>query len=339
MSWTTVDGWNGRVWVSVSGKRTFYIRQMRDGKHWDVSTKCSTMRAAQKELERFEQDPTSYRPLGAGAQLVLNDDLIDTYAKWCLEHTEATDPRWLEAKKRYLRWWKDQLDYRALPSVKLSLILAKLDGQVARADRIKALKHLFSWLRQTDRISAAGDPTLDALPVPQSKPEQDTSGESKVISEEDFRAVLPLLDSVIADLCRVMAGTGCHLSEALRLMDSGRIESRPEPALPVLCVRHKGGHIHRVEVTKPIAEAAGRVIGKPVLARSTVYHAIERACDAAGVERWSPGRFRHTFATNAVSRGVPAHSVALALGHRGSPTTLRWYATTAIAPRVAGGYE
>ena len=139
MSWTTVDGWNGRVWVSVSGKRTFYIRQMRDGKHWDVSTKCSTMRAAQKELERFEQDPTSYRPLGAGAQLVLNDDLIDTYAKWCLEHTEATDPRWLEAKKRYLRWWKDQLDYRALPSVKLSLILAKLDGQVARADRIKAL--------------------------------------------------------------------------------------------------------------------------------------------------------------------------------------------------------
>src|SRR5438132_8493938 len=99
MSWTTVEGWSGRVWVSETGKRTFYIRQVRDGKRWDVSTKCSTLRGAGKELERFELNPEAYRPLGSGAALVLNDELIESYAKWCREQTESTDDAWLEAKK------------------------------------------------------------------------------------------------------------------------------------------------------------------------------------------------------------------------------------------------
>src|SRR6266849_2527647 len=304
MSWTTVDGWSGRVWVSDAGKRTFYIRQVRDGKRWDVSTKCSTLRAALKELERFEMNPEKYRPLGSGERLVLNEDLIEKYAKWCRESTEASDPLWLEAKKRYLRWWSECFDLRPLTNMTLSRVLECLDGQVSRADRIKSLKHLYSWLRQTDQITAAEDPTLDTLPVPQSKPEQDTAG-SKVIEEEDFRAVLPKLQPVVADICRVLAGTGCHLSEALRLIQTGKLEERPAPALPVLCFRHKGGHIHRVEVTASVAEAAKRLIGAPLPGRSTVYHSIERACDGAGVERWTPGRFRHTFATNARARGVP----------------------------------
>jgi integrase len=339
MAWTVVDGWSGRVWVSEKGKRTFYIRQFRDGKRWDVSTKCSTLRAAMKELERFEQDPAAYRPAGSGEQLVLDDAMIERYASWSRAQTESTDARWLEAKKRYLRWWAEQLDGRPLTSISLSRILDCLDGQVSRKDRIVSIKHLYSWLRQTDQIAASDDPTLDALPVPQGRPEQDTSGESKVITEEDFRAVLPKLPPVIADLCRVMAGTGCHLSEALRLMAGGRVELRQAPALPVLCFRHKGGHIHRVEVTEPVSEAARRLLGAKAPARETVYRAIRRACVEAGVEQWTPGRFRHTFATNAIARGVAPSAVALALGHKGAATSLKWYATTAVAPRVSGGYE
>jgi integrase len=339
MSWTTMEGWSGRIWVAENGKRTFYIRQVRDGKRWDVSTKCSTLRAALNELGRFEMDPEAYRPQGSGARLVLNESLIEAYAKWCRESGENTDPRWVEAKKRYLHWWAECFDLRPLTNMKLSRILECLDGQVSRADRIKSLKHLYSWLRQTDQLLKAEDPTLDALPVPQSRPEQDTTGESKVISEDDFRKVLPKLPPMIADACRVLAGTGCHLSEVLRLIQSGKIEERPLPALPVLCFRHKGGHLHRVEVVASVADAAKRIIGGRVPGRSTVYHAIDRACASAGVEPWTPGRFRHTFATSAIGRGVPAHEVALALGHRGAFTTLKWYATTAVAPRVAGGYE
>lgn len=336
MSWTTMEGWGGRVWVSESGRRTFYIRQVRGGKRWDVSTRCSTLRGALKELERFEQAPEHYRPSGSGeGAVVLNEALIERYAQWCREHTDAQDPRWLEAKKRYLMWWAECFDLRPLTNMKLSLVLQCLDGQVSRADRIKSLKHLYSWLRQTDQIIAADDPTLSALPVPQSRPEQDT-GESKVIPEADFRAVLPTLPPMLADICRVLAGTGCHLSEVLRLMKSGAVEEREEPKLPVLSFKHKGGHTHRVEVQRSVADAAKRILGLEAPGRTTVYRAIQKACRAAGVEPWTPGRFRHTFATNAIARGVPPAAVALALGHTSSPTTLKWYATTAVAPAVDG---
>jgi integrase len=338
MAWTTAEGWDGRVWVSESGKRTFYIRQHRDGKRWDVSTKCSTLRGAMKELARFEEDPAAYRPSGSGKQLVLDEALIERYAMWCVDHTESADPRWLEAKRRYLRWWAEVLKGRALTAVTLSRLLELLEGQVSRKDRVVSIKHLYSWLRQTDQIAASDDPTLDALPVPQGRPEQDSSGESKVIGEEDFRAVLPKLPPAIADLCRLMAGTGAHLSEALRFMEAGKIELR-QGLLPALAFRHKGGHIHRVEVSEALGEAAGRLLQAPAPARETVYRAIRAGCREAGVPEWTPGRFRHTFATNAVSAGVAPSAVALALGHKGAATSLRWYATTAVAPRVRGGYE
>jgi integrase len=339
MAWTTVEGWSGRVWVDTKGKRTFYIRQYRDGKRWDVSTKCSTLRGAMAELGRFEQDPSAYRPAGSGEQLVLNQALVERYAQWCLDNTESTDYRWLEAKRRYLAWWTDQLAGKALNTVTLSRLLQCLEGQPSRKDRIVSIKHLYSWLRKTDQLSASDDPTLDALSVPQGKPEQDTTGESKVITEEDFRTTLPKLPAAIADLCRVMAGTGCHLSEALRLMETGSAKDNDPEDGGVIAFRHKGGHIHRVAVADSVLEAAKRLIGAKVPARETVYRAIRAACAAAGVEQWTPGRFRHTFATSAISRGVMPEAVALALGHKGKTTSLKWYATTAVAPRVDGGYE
>ena len=339
MAWTTEQGWPGRVWVSERGTRTYYIRQYRDGKRWDVSTKCSTRRGAEKELVRFEQDPEAYRPAGSGEQLVLDEKLVEAYAKWCSSETESTDARWLSAKKRYLNWWTEQLRGRPLERVTLSRLLECLDGQPSRRDRIVTIKHLYSWLRRTDQISAANDPTLDALPVPQGKPEQDTSGESKVINEADFRAVLPLLPATVADLCRVMAGTGCHLSEALRLMATGTAKDHNPGDGGVLSFRHKSGHIHRVEVSDPVLEAAKRIIGIRPPSRETVYRAIGLACEKAKVEPWTPGRFRHTFATSAINRGVSPAALALALGHKGSATGLRWYATTAVAPKVDGGYD
>lgn len=341
MSWTTVDGWAGRVWVSSTGKRTFYIRAVMNGKKYDgISTSCSTLRAALKELERFEADPEAYG--SPRLSVVLNEQLIEAYAKWCREHTDAQDDAWLDSKKRLLRWWAERFDGRPLTSTKLTLILSCLDGQTNRADRIKSLKHLYSWLRQTDRITAAQDPTLEALPVPQSRPEQDT-GASKVIPEEDYRKTLPHLSPLIADICRLCASIGCHVSEALRFMEAGKIEGA------VLCFRHKGGHVHRVEASPETVAVARRLLLSGPPTRDAVYKAVKRACLRAGVPQWSPGCFRHTFATNAIrtaaERGGPeaaaatAAAVARYLGHLSPVTTLRFYATTAVVPRVSGGYE
>jgi integrase len=336
MSWATVDGWPGRVWVSKNSKRTFYIRQVRDGRRWSISTGCSTLKAAMKELEKFDQSPGAYLPPRERRSVVLSDDMLVRYSKWCAEVAENTDPNWIAQKERYLRWWMEVFDGRPLNVVKLSALLEALDGQASRKNRIIAIKHLYAWLRQTDQIQAHEDPTLDTLPVPQSKPEQDVRG-CKVIAEADFRAVLPLLPPVVADVCRVLAGTGSHVSEILRFAREGRIEERS--GARVMCFVHKGGHVHRVEVSPAIAEAAGRLLAVEAPTRDAIYWAVASACEKAGVDAWTPGRFRHTFATNAINRGVPPHVVALSLGHKGALTTLRWYATTAVAPRVEGGYE
>ena len=49
--------------------------------------------------------------------------------------------------------------------------------------------------------------------------------------------------------------------------------------------------------------------------------AIHRACDDAGVERFSPNQLRHTFADVAESRGLPLELVSKALGHAQVSTT------------------
>jgi integrase len=340
MPFVKVEGWSGRVWEDARGTRTYYIREVRGGKRFQFSTECSTLRAALKEHERFDAAPETYQPPSKRQRLELTDQLIEDYRLWCRSDTDSTDTRWMDAKVRYLKWWQGKLDGRAINAVRLADLLALLRGSTSRRDRIVTIKHLYSYLRQTDRMRASDDPTLEALPVPQGRPAQD-AGPSKVIPEADYRAVLPLLPRQVQLACRIMAATGCHLSEVIRLVEKGTVEAGVGDE-DVLGFAHKGGHTHRVAVPVYIGEAARalKARGLDGLSRETFYKSIKKACDAAGVERWTPGRFRHTFATNAIKAGVLPAEVALRLGHKGTATTLGWYATTAVAPMLASGsYE
>lgn len=328
----------GYVRIDARGKRTFYIRQRRGSKRHDVSTRASTLRAAMRELERWESDPDGYKPAGTEDVLTLTPALIARYVSWC--HSDKPDARWLRAKELHLNWWAERLKGRDLSNVKLGQLLDILSGATDMEKRKVVIKHFYSFLRKTDRVGAADDPTLAALPVRASKPSQDT-GESKVIYEADFQAVLPLLPQRAADMVRLMAGTGCHVSEVLRFALDGSVAGN------VISIKHKGGHLHRVQVSDSVAEAARRLAAlKKTPSREHLYRQIKSACRRASAESvakggpkistWTPGRFRHTFATNAVARGVNPGAVALAMGHKSSATTLVWYATTAVAPMVGG---
>lgn len=344
MTWVTVDEWkHGRVWRDAKGRQVFYIRKRRGAKLYDVSTKCATARAAMRELERWELDPEGYQPLGVEDQITISEGLVTRYLAWCEASTTSRDPRWRRAKERYLKWWAEKLGDRSLARLPLAVILEALNGPppaTDRAKRIVALKHLYSWLRQTDQLKAADDPTLDALRVPAGRPAQDGAGGSKVIPEDDYRKVLALLDEPFADACIMMAGTGCHLSEVIRFASTGTVEPAPEGAPKdvggIIGFSHKGGHWHRVPVSKKVAEAAARVRARSPLARESTYKAIRRACAAAKVPQWTPGRFRATFATRAVEAGTAGAAVAQYLGHKSQVTTLTWYATLAVPPKVAG---
>lgn len=341
MPFVKADGWSGRVWVDARGTRTYYIREVRGGKRHQFSTECSTLRAAMKEYDKFDAAPDGYTPPSQRARLVLDDDLVERYEAWCKTDTAATDPEHLRSKVRYLGWWQEQLAGRTLNALRLADILLPLHGLPARRARIVAIKHLYTYLRRTDRIKAGDDPTLASLSVPPTAPQQDTSGLSKVIPEADYRAVLLLLPLHIAQACRIMATTGCHLTEVIRLIKSGTVEVGAGET-DVLGFIHKGGHVHRVAVPFYIGEAARalKARGPQGLSRRAVYENVKKACEQAGVPPWTPGRFRHTVATNAIEAGVSPADMALRLGHTGAATGLKWYATTAVAPMLASGsYE
>ena len=52
MAYSNMSGWPGRVWTEQHGQEDFYIRQMRNGKRYSASTRCSTLRAALREVRR-----------------------------------------------------------------------------------------------------------------------------------------------------------------------------------------------------------------------------------------------------------------------------------------------
>jgi hypothetical protein len=60
MAWVkgTAGAWEGsRVWQDRDGHRTYVIRRQVGGKRYEVSTRCTRLRAALVQLEKFEQDP------------------------------------------------------------------------------------------------------------------------------------------------------------------------------------------------------------------------------------------------------------------------------------------
>jgi len=118
----------------------------------------------------------------------LDEPLVKAFLRWS---KARVGKKWHADQRRYLGWWADQLAGVNLRAADLAQdILApldKLDG--GRTPRIAVLKRFYSWLR-TERhlLKPQEDPTLDALKVPQSDPEQWVS--PKVVPDADFRAAL-----------------------------------------------------------------------------------------------------------------------------------------------------
>ena len=338
MTWVTEGAWlYGPTWVDTKGKKTYYIRERRGGIPYRYSTRCGTVIAAKKEYDRFCEDPAGYRPLGSEAQLLLTDVLIASYVVWCQSAETPPSKQHLREKERLLGWWKGQLTKRPLPSVATGELLKALDGQPNRTKKIVAIKHLYTYLRERDLIETGDDPTLEKLRVPQAKVAQDDDDGSKVIDEKDYAATLPHLPSVTADICRLGASLGCHVSETLRFAKAGKVEVRKD-GTGVLGFPHKNGHYHRVVVDAETLDVAQRLRASKMPSYAIVFRRVRQACLDAGIpaERaWKPGWFRHTFATRAIERGEAVEAIAARLGHD-VKTMLKRYGTRAARPMMQG---
>lgn len=342
----TVDGWPGYILKDSKGRDVFYVRRQINGgeggtgKRYDVSTRCHSLRAALKQLERFEADPENYTPEGPKKRepLRITEKLVQEHLEYCRDVKQNTG-HWLNNKKAYLAWWAERLGNLDLRRLSLAEhIKPALSGTAGRAHKIAVLKFFFAWLRKEKHLVAlAEDPTVDMLPVPQAKPAQ--LKKSKVIPAEHYETARKHLVGHWRNALDVQAATGWHTTELVRFAEGGAIEPPPTGAGPdvagvLVCPWHKIGDANRTPVSAEVFEAGKRLREHGHLPYERYCEAVKAACKAAGIEPFTPGRFRHTVATHAINSGAPMAAVATYLNHRSPQTTRRAYATLATPGKI-----
>ncbi len=351
----------GYVRVAGEGRaarKIFVIRRMIGGSRFEVSTKRSTETAALIELERFEKNPIGYTPL---PELHLLDDdgpqplrLDAALAKRYLTSCKASDSlKYWRGKQKVIAWWVEKLAGKDLRKLDLaSDIVAHVpEGTPGRQPKIAVLKHFFSWMRDVqgaNLLTAAEDPTLDRLRVPQSTPEQ--SRRPKTFSAKNLKRAIAELEKLgkrdHADALRVLGATGWHVTELDRLargVPGTGIESLPpgrkaaKGSLALLTVHKVGAAPHRTEVSANAAAAARRLIsrgGVPANLTGVLRDEINPRLGLMDDDRVMPGCARHSVATAAVNAGESIQDVANFLGHKSPATTRRFYAASAVAKKV-----
>jgi integrase len=315
--WVQIDGWTaGRAWREPDGALTFHIRKQVRGRRYEVSTGASTLRAALKQLERFEADPDAYNPAGdpSAAPLALDNELAEAFLAWSLNDRGNTKP-WVRKQQLVIAWWMERLGGVNLRRATLAAdVLPHLERVSDRGTKIRVLKAFYSWLRKERHlVRAAQDPTYGALVAPQAKPAQ--WKKSKVVPREHFLLALEYLreqeqtrreeaakrrqgnvvqlqreEPVLgpwADALHVQAGTGWHTSEVARFAASGSIEPLPKAmrvengaAGVLVCPLHKSGDEHRTAVSSEVLEAGKRLRAHGSLSREWYDRAVRAACAA-----------------------------------------------------------
>lgn len=271
--------------------------------------------------------------------------------------------------KSALKWWLARLgngrDLRALSESEIRLpVSSEMRG---RHHKLATLKTFVGWLRRVRADGLARDegPDERAVVVPQTgnlkSPKLAAEREEKgARAWRGYFAVVGLLPPRYRAALTVQAGTGWHVSEVARWLElGGTIEHLPEgreqDGAAVLMTFHKRGGVHRQAVSRKTLEAAvelreftqrdlaeGRTHAGydfaekrsrlwPVTAfpRKQYAKEVARACEKAGVARFSPGAMRHAVATFARSRGLSNEQVGAGIGHVGGRMVERHYADPA----------
>lgn len=336
MGWVEGRGgrWEGgRVWEESDGSRSFVIRRQIGGKRYEVATGCDRERPALAQLDRFLADPEGYDPRGGQREpLYITAALVKAFLAHSRDARENS-AGWRRQQKAYLAWWSGKLKGRDLRRLSLSEhIVPALDGAPETRHRKEVLKAFCTWLR-TERhlLDRREDVTLD-LTVPARKPSQ--RKKSKVISREDFAAVLLAIEPKHRDALNLMDATGWHVTELERFARTGEIQAAPEgsDAAAVLETRQKSGDPDRKSVDAATLALARKVRARGSFSTPRFYEAIKVACGKAGVS-WTPGRIRHTVATRLVNEGASVPDVVSYMGWKSAATMRRHYTTLAAPPK------
>ncbi len=334
MPWMKWDG--GRYWLNDIGHRTYYLRRTVGGIRYDVNTGATTDRGALEQLKRFEADPSAYHPAGPHREpLRLTPVLIDQFVLFSEVEKRNSKP-WVRRQRKWLNWWAGLLKGTDLRQVKLgehvvpALDSVKLGGRRAR---VATLKAFYSWLQKRRHAISAVENPVASYAIAQSTPKQWTV--TRVIPEVDHTATLLAIRPHWIPHVILLHGVGLHISELLRFARAGEIHEDGTGGA-VLTFLHKSGRPHLTRIEPHLLQHAQAVRKGGGFSESRLYRAIRDACGKAGVPRFGPGSYRHTFATRKTIEGAFVQSVSDYMGHQSAQTTKRFYATLAAPPIPRG---
>lgn len=324
----------GYIRRTKAGADVYVLERWVRGVHFHASTRCNSLRAAMKHLERFEASPQQYlreeKRLVEGLQLT--DDLVKRWAAHAKR--QGLSEKYIGETQRFLADWAEALDGEDLRRLTLATLQSALRTRKQRPHRIIAVKTFFSWLRTAEGLLRhEDDATLD-LPVPQASPEKQLR--RKIASQANVMKVFPFLDFREAAVLQLLCATAWHVEEVRRFAMGGELAAGVGDVLAVAQVRHKSGELTRTPLKHPVhvfAAESVRVGGRLPEAR-WLNRALHFGCDAAGVPHFQLGHMRHTVLTWAKDAGASMADLAEFAGHKSPVTTRRFYVDQAV-PTVA----
>jgi integrase len=353
------EAWaHGRCWVTPSGERTYYIRARlgvsADGKprRIEVNTRRHKLHEAVAEWERFARNPGAYSPAGTAPREPLHLDraLSEAFLAWSRD-VKGNSEKHRKEQRRILAWWAERL-----PGVDLRCarfedhIRPALEGKPPSTYRAHAaiILGLYRWLRLERDLDLTEDPVHGRFYLPDATPEQ--WRRVKAVPREHFEKALEHLTGIYRDALILQAGTGAHVSEVWRFVQTGSVEPLPRNAMQdgsvglVVFPLTKGKDVLRVRADERTLAAAEKLLEygraaagnakRRAFSKERYVDAVKSACDAAGVPVFKPGQMRHSVATLAVNAGADLAAVSAFLGHKSPKTTRRFYATHGAVAKV-----
>lgn len=326
------DWWPGGH-IRRGKKRDVYVIERRvGGVKFHVSTRASNLSAAMKHLERFEADPSGYRPAEGRVGLALTADLVLDYQSWQLD-VKKVSRAWSADCARVLGDWAEDLGGKDLKKLSTADIKNALNKRkTTRHHRVIALKGFFKWLRrEKGLLKHAEDVTLD-VEIPKVRAAKLTR--KKDVPVEIVRQVAPHLPAHVRDVLTLQMGTGWHISEVRRFASDGEIvETGKSDVLAVLVTQHKTNRLTRTPIrSAEHLDAARRLRARgSIMTNDSLRYHTKKAAKAAGLaEKFTLGVMRHSVTTWAIEQGARMAEVAEFLDHRSPNTTADHYANAAV---------
>lgn len=152
----------------------------------------------------------------------------------------------------------------------------------------------------------------------------------RVITEEEYQAVLDVCEDGEADIIKLLANTGLRSSELLSLE-----LSNISPDLKFLRIVGKG----RKARTIPLNKTCRKILSNPInfsKNRNSLYALCKKLSLLAKIPVAGPHSYRHFFATRLIQQGVSLTKVSKILGHADTRTTERIYCHLVAEIDLAG---